>query len=183
MSQIAQQLAQGLKALDGQVGLVAQDGFFLGWMSSDTNDPNSIINLNTYGNSYENTIHNKNSQYGGQNGLQSPYNSSCLNPPIMIDINDNCVFIVTRNHSLATADLGIIDIDFMLGLLWGLACQQRSNSNEQFENIYNLRAQEIAAEQARYLGNNYAETASNQAQTSANLMASILGQGMGGARR
>ena len=64
----------------------------------------------------------------------------------------------------------------MLGLLWGIACQQRSNSNEQFENIYNLRAQEIAAEQARYSSNNYAETASNQAQTSANLAASILGK-------
>ena len=179
MSQIAQQLAQGLKALDGQVGLVAQDGFFLGWMSSDTNDPNSIINLNTYGNPQKNTIYNKNSQYGGQHGLQSPYNSSCLTPPIMIDINDEYLALVTRNYSLVANDSDVMDIDFMLGLLYGLASQQRSNHNEQFENIYNPRAQEIAAEQARYLGNNYAETANNQAQTSANLMASILGKDAG----
>ena len=177
------QIAQVLKALDGQVVLLAQDGFFLGLMSSDMNHPNSIINPNTYGNRHGNTIYNQNSQYGGQHGLQSPYSSYCLNPPILMNINDEPLALVTRNYSLVTNDSDAMDIDFMLGLLYGLASQQRYDHNEQFENIYNLRAQEIAAEQARYSGNNYAETVSNQAQTSANLMASILGQGMGGARR
>ena len=183
MSQIAQQLAQGLITLDGQLGLVAQDGILLGLMSSDMNHPNSIINPNTYGNPHGNTIYNHNSPYGGYHGLQSPCNSSCLKPPILINISDEPLALVTRNYNLIANGLDILDIDFMLGILYGLAYQQRSNSNEQFENIYNLRAQEIAAEQARYLSNNYAETASNQAQTSANLAASILGQPMGGARR
>ncbi len=176
------ELAQQLIALDGQIGLVAQDGIFLGLISSDTNHPNSIINPNTYGNPHENTICNDNSQYGGLHGLQSPWNSSCLNPPILMDINDKHLALLTRNYNLIASDLAIIDITFILGILYGLAYQQRSNSNEQFENIYNLRAQEIAAEQARQLGNAYAEASRNQAQTSANLMASMLGQG-GGARR
>jgi hypothetical protein len=192
------QLAQALVALDGQVGLVAQDGNFLGLMSSDTNHPNSIINPNTYGNPYEDTICNQNSQYGGQHGLQSPYNSFCLNPPIMIDVNDKQLALVTRNHNLITNGLDIIDLDFMLGLLYGIAGQQISNSNEQFSNTYNLRAQEIAgqqisnsneqfsntynlraqeiaAEQGRQLADAYTEASINQSQASAALMASILG--------
>ncbi|MCY7337689.1 MAG: hypothetical protein LH613_16010 [Chamaesiphon sp.] len=169
------QLAQNLITLDGQLGLVAQDGIFLGLMSSDMNHPNSIINPNTYGNPHGNNIYNQNSQYGGQHGLQSPYSSSCLNPPILININEEQLALVTRNYNLIANGLDIIDIDFMLGILYGLAYQQRSNSNEQFANIYNLRAQEIAAEQARQLGDAYAETARNQAQTSAALMANILG--------
>ena len=170
------QIAQALIVLDGQVGLVAQDGFFLGLISSDTNHPNSIINPNTYGNPTENTIYNQNSQYGGQHGVQSPGNFSCLKPPILMNVNDERLAQVTRNYSLIANGLDIVDIDFILGILYGLVYQQRSNSNEQFENIYNLRAQEIAAEQARQLGNNYAETARNQAQISANLSASILGR-------
>jgi hypothetical protein len=168
------QLAQALVALDGQVGLVAQDGNFLGLMSSDTNHPNSIINPNTYGNPYEDTIYNQNSQYGGQHGLQSPYNFFCLNPPIMIDVNDKYLTLVTRNNNLITNGLDIIDIDFMLGLLYGIAGQQRSNSNEQFSNTYNLRAQEIAAEQGRQLADAYAEASRNQAQASAAIMTAIL---------
>ena len=168
------QLAQDLITLDGQLGLVAQDGIFLGLMSSDMNHPNSIINPNTYGNPYENTIYNQNTQYGGQHGLQSPCNSSCLNPPILIDINDKHLALLTRNYNLIANGLDIIDIDFMLGLLYAIACQQRSNSNEQFSNTYNLRAQEIAAEQGRQLADAYTEASINQAQASADIFNTIL---------
>jgi hypothetical protein len=168
------QLAQDLITLDGQLGLVAQDGNFLGLISSDTNHPNSIINPNTYGNPYENTIYNQNTQYGGQHGLQSPCNSSCLNPPMLIDINDKQLALVTRNYNLIANGLDIIDIDFMLGILCGLAYQQRSNSNEQFSNTYNLRAQEIAAEQGRQLADAYTEASRNQAQASAAIFNTIL---------
>jgi hypothetical protein len=168
------QLAQDLITLDGQMGLVAQDGNFLGLISSDTNHPNSIINPNTYGNPYENSIYNHNTQYGGQHGLQSPCNSSCLNPPILMDINDKHLALVTRNYNLIANGLDIIDIDFILGILWGLAYQQRSNSNEQFSNTYNLRAQEIAAEQGRQLADAYTEASRNQAQASAAIFNTIL---------
>jgi hypothetical protein len=169
-----QQFAQDLITLDGQLGLVAQDGIFLGLISSDSNHPNSIINPNTYGNPYENTIYNQNSQYGGQHGLQSPYNSSCLNPPILIDINDKHLALATRNYNLITNGLGIIDIYFMLGILYGLTCQQRSDSNEQFTNIYNLREQEIAADRSRQLGDAYHEAARTQAQASATITNAIM---------
>lgn len=168
------QLAQDLITLDGQLGLVAQDGNFLGLISSDTNHPNFIINPNTYGNPYGNTIYNQNTQYGGQHGLQSPCNSSCLNPPILMDINDKHLALVTRNYNLTDNGLDIIDIDFMLGILYGLAYQQRSNSNEQFSNTHNLRAQEIAADRDRQLADAYAEASRNQAQTSAATMNAIL---------
>jgi disulfide oxidoreductase YuzD len=176
MSQVAQALAQALITLDGQIGLVAQDGNFLGLICSDPNHPNSIINPNTYGNPNGNTVFNHNSDYGGLHGLHSPCNSSCLNPPILMDINDKQLALVTRNYSLVVHDLDIIDIDFMLGISYGLAYQQRSNSNEQFENIYNLRAQEIAAEQAIQLGNIYAEASRNQAQNSATTFEIAMGR-------
>jgi hypothetical protein len=176
MSQLAQTLAQALITLDGQIGLVAQDGNFLGLIYCDPNHPNSIINPDTYGNPNGNTVFNHNSHYGGLHGLHSPCNSSCLNPPILMDINDKQLALVTRNYSLVAHGLDIIDIDFILGILYGLAYQQRGNSNEQFEKNYNLRAQEIAAEQAMQLGNNYAEASRNQAQASAAIFATVMGR-------
>ncbi|MCY7334679.1 MAG: hypothetical protein LH613_00440 [Chamaesiphon sp.] len=116
------QIAKSLIALDGQLGLVAQDGTFLGSMYSDINHPNSVINPNTYGNSYSNTIHNQYSQYGGQYGAYSPYNSFGLKPPILILADNNQqLALVTRNHNIITNGLDIIDPDFMFGILYGLA--------------------------------------------------------------
>jgi hypothetical protein len=168
------ELAQALIALDGQIGLVAQDGNFLGLICSDPNHPNSIINPDTYANPYGNTVYNHNSPYGGIHGLQSPCNDSCLNPPILMDINDKHIALVTRNYSLVGDVSDTIDIDFILGILYGLSHQKRYSSNEYFDDAYNLMAQEIEAEQAMQLGNIYAESYRNQYQTSATLMASIL---------
>lgn len=116
------QIAKSLIALNGQLELVAEDGIFLGLMYSDVNHPNSVINPNTYGNSYADTIHNQYSQYGGQYGTYSPYNSYCLNPPILIlAANNQQLALVTRNHNIITNGLDIIDPDFMFGILYGLA--------------------------------------------------------------
>jgi hypothetical protein len=151
------QLAQALIALDGQIGLVAQDGSFLGLIYSDPNHPNSIINPNTYANRFGETIHNQFSEYGGQYGLYSPYNSFCLNPPILFDINEQCLAVVTRNKYVNTNGLDIIDIDFILEILYQLSERHRPNLSHQ-------------------LSDAYAEAARNQAQASATLMANILGQ-------
>jgi hypothetical protein len=149
------ELVQAWIARDGQIGLVAQDGTFLGLIYSDPNHPNSIINPDTYGNPNGNTVFNDNSPYGGLHGLQSPYNSSCLNPPILMDINDKQLALVTCNYSLVDNVLGIMDINFMLGILYGLAYQQSSSLSHQSSD-------------------DYAESYRNQYQTSATLMASIL---------
>jgi hypothetical protein len=151
------QLAQQLIALDGQIGLVAQDGTFLGLISSDTNHPNSIINPNTYGNRYGQTIHNQYSQYGGQYGLYSPYNSFCSHPPILINANEQFLAIITRNNYVNTNSLDIIDIDFILEILYQLSDRHRPNLSH-------------------HLSDAYAEAARNQAQTSAAIAANILGQ-------
>jgi hypothetical protein len=167
------QLAQAVVALDGQVGLVAQDGNFLGLMSSDMNHPNSIINPNTYGNPHGDTIYNQHSLYGGERGLYSPENPLCSNPPILMNGNEQHLALVTRNYKIVTNGLDIIDPLFMLGILYGIA-YQKYNSSEQFANTYALREQEIAAERDRQLCDNYAEAARNQAQASAAIMSSIM---------
>ncbi len=167
------QLAQALVALDGQVGLVAQDGNFLGLMSSDINHPNSIINPNTYGNPHGNTIYNQCSLYGGEGGLYSPDNPLCLNPPILMDANEQHLALVTRNYNIVTNGLNIIDPLFMLGILYGLAYQQ-SNISEQFANTYAIREQEIAADLSRRLGNSYSEAARTQAQSFAAITNAVM---------
>jgi hypothetical protein len=121
------QLAQELIALDGQIGLVAQDGKFLGLIFSDTNSPNSIINSNTYGNHFGETIHNKFSQYGSIFGAYSPYNLFSSSPPILINADEQCLAIVTRNSCVCTNGLPVIDIDFILEVLYQLSGNYRSN--------------------------------------------------------
>ena len=98
-----------------------------------------------------------------------------MNPPILFLIDTNQqLALLTRNQYVINNGLDIIDPDFMFGVLYELACQQRSNSNEQFSNTYNLRAQEIAAEQGRQLADAYAEASINQAQASADIMTAIF---------
>ena len=120
------QLAQAIISLDGRIGLVAQDGNFLGLMSSDINHPNSVINPNTYANCYSQTIHNQYSQYGGQYGSYSPYNSYCSNPPVLFLIDTNQqLALLTQNQYIITSGLDIVDPDFMFGVLYELTRQQK----------------------------------------------------------
>jgi hypothetical protein len=79
-----------------------------------------------------------------------------------MDINDKQLALVTRNYSLIdnVSDVIVMDIDFMLGILYGLAYQQSSSLSHQSSD-------------------DYAESYRNQYQASATLMASILNRRQG----
>lgn len=125
------QLAQALINLHGQVGILAQDGHFLGVFSSNAYDANSLLNSQTYGNRHEETIFNKHSIYGGKNGLYSPYNPNCLNPPILVSESQQLA-LITRNQRVLTNGLEVIDPDFLLGVLYAIASgQSHRQSDEQ----------------------------------------------------
>ncbi|HEY9634934.1 MAG TPA: hypothetical protein V6D14_16140 [Coleofasciculaceae cyanobacterium] len=109
-----------LIAANGDAQLCASDGQFLGKLSSQ-HDDNSIINPNSpYGNPHSATcIQNSASPYGGACGQYSPYNLTCLNPPIILH-QSQPIAAVTRNSYAQTNGLSIVDPDFLLGLLFGM---------------------------------------------------------------
>ncbi|HEY9832977.1 MAG TPA: surface-adhesin E family protein [Stenomitos sp.] len=112
-----------LIAANGDAQLCASDGQFLGKLSSQ-HDENSIINPNSpYGNPLSvNCIKNSVSPYGGASGQYSPYNLTCLNPPIILH-QSQPIMAVTRNCYAQTNGLSIVDPDFLLGLLFGMYAQ------------------------------------------------------------
>jgi hypothetical protein len=112
---------QDLITLDGKLELYAQDGHFLGLLSSDRHDPNSIINLRTYGNAHNiNSIHYEYGIYGGQYGQHSPYNCCCLYPPTIV-FQQQFVAIVSKNKHILDRDLTIIDPDLLLSIYTDLS--------------------------------------------------------------
>jgi hypothetical protein len=74
-----------LTAIDGVAQLYAADGQFLGVLSSNQYDLNSIFNPNgIYGSTWGIfSIRNPSSLYGSSYGIYSPYNPNSLNPPII----------------------------------------------------------------------------------------------------
>lgn len=103
-------------AVDGDAQLWAVNGQFLGLLSSNQNDFNSIINPNTYGSCYSySSIQNPACIYGGSSGLYSPYNLSCVNPPVIV-YQEQRVLVVTRNTSLIDNELPVVDPDLVLGV-------------------------------------------------------------------
>jgi hypothetical protein len=107
---------EDLILLDGKLELYAQDGHFLGLLSSDSNDPNSIINQKTYGNIHNiNSIHYQHGIYGGQYGRYSPYNRCCLYPPTIV-LQQQHVGVVSKNRHILDRNLTIIDPDVMLAI-------------------------------------------------------------------
>ena len=91
-----------LQAANGDAQLWAADGQFLGTLSSNTSDPNSIINPNTFGNPFNHlSIQNQSWLYGGSLGLYSPYNYFSSNPPVII-YQGQPVLIVTKNQGVET---------------------------------------------------------------------------------
>ncbi|MBD2682193.1 MULTISPECIES: hypothetical protein [Nostoc] len=106
-----------LTAINGIAQLWAADGQFLGLLSSDQSDPNSISNFyGNYGSScgiY--SIRNSAGLYGSESGIYSPYNTCCLNPPITF-YQGQPVLMVTRNPYVQTNGLPVIDPDFLLGV-------------------------------------------------------------------
>jgi hypothetical protein len=105
-----------LVTINGVAQLWAEHGHFLGRLSSDQYDSQSILNPHTYGSSYSySSIQNPDSPYGGTRGRYSPYNPNCINPPVIV-YKERSVLLVTRNISLQTNNLPIVDPDLMLGV-------------------------------------------------------------------
>jgi hypothetical protein len=114
---------QDLIALDGKLELYAWDGHFLGLLSRDRNDPNSIINLRTYANPQNiNSIYYEHGIYGGQYGRYSPYNRHCLYPPAIV-LQQQSLELVTKNKHILNNDLTIIDPDVLLSIYTNLSIE------------------------------------------------------------
>jgi hypothetical protein len=112
-----------LLALDGKLELYARDGQFLGLLSSDRTDPNSVINLRTYGNPHNiNSIYYEHGIYGGQYGRHSPYNRYCLYPPEIV-FQQQCLGLVTKNKHILNNDLTIVDPDILISIYTNLPNQ------------------------------------------------------------
>lgn len=106
-----------LKKLDGAGELWSPSGQFLGRLESKPHSFYSIINNHGfYGSSSSKTsIRNSSSQYGGFNGIYSPFNPNCSNPPI-ISYSGQPLMVVTRNPKILTFGLNSITPDFMLSV-------------------------------------------------------------------
>lgn len=104
-----------LRSIDGLGQLWAADGQFLGILSSNQYDQNSICNPNgIYGSSHSATsIRAEYSMYGGEYGVYSPYNSYCVQPPAIFSQNQ-IVLMVTRNRYAVTNGVQIVDPDILL---------------------------------------------------------------------
>lgn len=78
--------ARSLAEFNGTAIIKAQDGTYLGLISSDTLEPDSIANsFGSYGSQYSPTsIRNQYGIYGGPYGAQSPYNQYCTTPPMIV---------------------------------------------------------------------------------------------------
>lgn len=112
---------QDLISLDGKLELYAQNGRFLGLLSSDISDPNSIINVRTYGNDHNiNSIHYEHGIYGGRYGLYSPFNQCCLYPPTIV-FQQQHIAIVSKNKYILDRALTIVDPDMMIAIYINLS--------------------------------------------------------------
>jgi hypothetical protein len=111
-------IPQFLAAANGIAQLCSSaDGQFLGFLSSDRHETNSISNLHgIYGSLHgTHSIRNPHGLYGGVHGGHSPYNPYCGNPPV-VSYQNQIVLVITRNTNIQTNGLPIIDPDFLLGV-------------------------------------------------------------------
>lgn len=81
--------------------LLAQDGQFLGILSSNKYQTDSVMNeYGTYGSKYSSTsIFNQYSQYGSRYGFYSPFNPYTSTPPQII-LKEQWVGLLTANTFL-----------------------------------------------------------------------------------
>jgi hypothetical protein len=117
-SQKIMSIPQFLAAANGIAQLWSSaDGQFLGLLSSDQHDTNSISNLyGIYGSLHDTcSIRNPHGLYGGIHGGHSPYNPYCGKPPV-VSYQNQIVLVITRNTNIQTNGLPIIDPDFLLGV-------------------------------------------------------------------
>ena len=75
-----------IRALDGTAVIKAQDGTYLGLISSDRLEADSLANsFGSYGNPYSPiSIRNEYGTYGGLYGVHSPFNQYTQTPPVII---------------------------------------------------------------------------------------------------
>jgi hypothetical protein len=105
LPQIQQPVQAGsltLKDIDGLATLVADDGTFLGKVSSNKIDPDSICNsIGIYGSTISPTsVRNTISLYGSSISIDSAYNSITMSPP-RITYGDRVLGYLTKNTILA----------------------------------------------------------------------------------
>lgn len=128
-----------LTSINGAGCLFAGNGQFLGVLSTDQYNQDSISNpYGQYGSPHGlYSIRNLYGLYGGQHGLYSPYNPYCINPPV-IGYQGQAVVMVTRNNYAQTHGLQVIDPDFLLSVY---TLQQNTSSFYQLQamqSVYSL---------------------------------------------
>jgi hypothetical protein len=126
-----------LAAINGIAQLWAADRQFLGVLSSDRYDPNSISNLHgMYGSAYGlYSIRNQHGIYGGAYGLYSPYNTHCLNPPFVLH-QGQAVLVVLKNAHFQTNGVPVIDPDFLLDIYAQFSNSPNSVYSAPIERVY-----------------------------------------------
>lgn len=137
-----------LKNLDGVGELWSPSGQFLGRLDSNPQAFNSIINVHgLYGSSYSATsIRNRSSQYGGFNGVYSPFNPNCSEPPV-ISRSGQPMMVVTRNPQILTFGLNSITPDFLLAVCEILGKASPQEISRRFLALKRVRATAIDIQQ------------------------------------
>jgi hypothetical protein len=99
-----------LSTLDGWATLVAEDGTYLGLVSSSQVSLDSICNpVGKYGSPVGlNSVRNTAGKYGSSSGLYSPYNAFSIHPPAIVYRN-NVVGYLSKNRSVRNA----VDPDYL----------------------------------------------------------------------
>lgn len=132
-------LQEFLLAINGCATLVAADGTFLGVVSSNRYDFNSICNPHgQYGSFHSlNSVRNPHSWYGSPHGLNSAYNPHTISPPEIV-YQGRVVLRVTKNTRLIS-DVPLIDPDLLFGVLLGVdSYAQPARSTTQFQRMTSL---------------------------------------------
>jgi hypothetical protein len=98
-----------LATLNGNARVVASDGTYLGKVTSNQFDSESIINdFGNYGSKFSSTsINNEFGSYGGQFSSMSPFNRFTASPPRLV-LNDGRWLYLSTNSTLSGVDPGIL---------------------------------------------------------------------------
>ncbi|BAY18367.1 hypothetical protein NIES21_42130 [Anabaenopsis circularis NIES-21] len=104
-----------LVAINGIGQLWAADRQFLGVLSNNQYDMNSISNpYGNYGGKYGSySIFNPYGNYGSKCGNYSPYNIYCSTPPFII-YQEQIVLVVSKNANLQINGVQVLDPDLLI---------------------------------------------------------------------
>ncbi len=149
---------------NGIAQLWAPNGQFLGVLSSDQYDLNSISNpYGFYGGScgvY--SIQNPCGMYGGVCGFYSPYNISSFTPPVILYQNQP-VLVVTRNSYVQTNGLPVVDPDLILSVYAQLTANYQHPALIHQQNMADLTS--VMIQTAAYRSASSAESINRAMQT------------------